>query len=111
MKYGPIRLLVESPNELVVLSAHQEENRWVFRVNHFLGDMNAQGLLKRNLLVDDLTSEQLLVNSVLSFLNQTDEKDLAYFAGQITKHMAYPSIFLFNSRSCRRYNGKITRFF
>ena len=43
---GPVRFLMESPNELLVLSVHQESRRWKFSINHFLGIMDTQGSFK-----------------------------------------------------------------
>jgi hypothetical protein len=40
---GPVGYLIESPNELIVLAAHQEGNQWKFNMNHFLGDTSAKG--------------------------------------------------------------------
>lgn len=42
---GPVEFLIESPNELVVLSAHHEAHGMKFSMNHFLGETVGEGWL------------------------------------------------------------------
>lgn len=41
--WGPVEYLMESCNELVVLSAHKEDHGWRFKMNHFLGEISTEG--------------------------------------------------------------------